>query len=57
VAAPDRPASEGVYRLKTGLLQDGYLTRWVLVSLVLLALSLLAWGLRIARAGRPAPTG
>ena len=47
-----RQRSEGVYRVKTGLLQDGYLERWAGVTAVLLAGSALLYAVAVVRAGR-----
>lgn len=49
-----RQRSEGVYRTKTGLTQDGYLGHWLAVTAVLFVLSGLVWAVRIARASRHA---
>lgn len=43
--------SEGVYRVKTGLDQDGYLGSWLAVTAVLFAGSALLWAARLVRAG------
>jgi len=44
--------SEEVYRLKTGLDQDPYLERWAAITVVLFAVSAVAYGARLARAAR-----
>lgn len=44
--------SEGVYRAKTGLLQDPYLGRWLAVTGALCAASALLLGLAVLRARR-----
>jgi hypothetical protein len=44
--------SEGVFRVKAGLLQDPYLERWLAVSGVLAACSAAAYALALLRAGR-----
>ena len=49
-----RQRSEGVYRVKTGLLQDGYLGRWAAVTAVLVVGSALLYALAVVRAGRRA---
>ena len=47
--------SEGVYRVKTGLVQDPYLERWAAVAGVLFLLSALAYGAAVLRARRSSP--
>lgn len=41
--------SEGVYRQRTNLNQDPYLGRWVVITVVLFAVSLAVWGVQRAR--------
>lgn len=44
--------SEVVYRLKSGLTQNAYLDRWLLVTAVLVAASAVAYGVAVLRARR-----
>lgn len=51
--------SAGIYRTRTGLSEDGYLGRWLAVTAVLFAVSVLVWLGRIvlARRGGDQPVG